>query len=69
MSGHHSSKSYCILILIRPYFHIPMSSSIEVSSTPPTTLLIALPPQSLEHPFRNDMVRQMKYFPTPLVEE
>ena len=49
-------------------FHIPMSSSIKVSFTPLTTPLIALSPQSLGHPFRDDVVTQMQYFPTPLVE-
>ena len=52
-----------------PFFHIPMSSSIEVSFTPPTTPLIALSPQSLGHPFRDDVATQMQYFPTPLVEQ
>ena len=52
-----------------PSFHIPMSSSIEVSFTPPTTPLIVLSPQSLGHPFRDDVATQMQYFPTPLVEQ
>ena len=52
-----------------PFFHIPMSSSIEVSFTPPTTPLIALSPQSLGHPFRDDVATQMQYFPTPFVEQ
>ena len=46
-----------------------MSSSIEVSFTSPTTPLIALSPQSLGYPFRDDVVRQMQYFPIPLVEQ
>ncbi|RVW92350.1 hypothetical protein CK203_032441 [Vitis vinifera] len=50
-------------------FHIPMSSSIDVSFTPPTTPLIALSPQSLGHPFRDDVATQMQYFPSPLVEQ
>ena len=49
-------------------FHILMSSSIEVSCTLPTTPLIVLSRQSLGHPFRDDVVTQMQYFPTPLVE-
>ena len=52
-----------------PSFHIPMSSSIEVSFTPPTTPLIAMSPQSLGHPFRDYVATQMQYFPTPLVEQ
>ena len=52
-----------------PYFHIPMSSSIEVSFTPPIAPLITLPPQSLGYPFRDDVATQMQYFPTPLVEQ
>ncbi|KAL6313720.1 hypothetical protein AAG906_010139 [Vitis piasezkii] len=52
-----------------PYFHIPMSSSIEVSFAPPTTPLITLSPQSLRHLFSDDVVMQMQYFPTPLVEQ
>ncbi|RVW89410.1 hypothetical protein CK203_046870 [Vitis vinifera] len=52
-----------------PSFHILMLSSIEVSFTPPTTPLIALSPQSLGHPFRDDVVTQKQYFPTPLVEQ
>ncbi|KAL6348288.1 hypothetical protein AAG906_005585 [Vitis piasezkii] len=52
-----------------PSFHIPMSSSIDVSFTPPTTPLIALSPQSLGHPFRDDVATQMQYFPSPLVEQ
>ena len=50
-------------------FHIPMSSSIKVSFTPPTTPLIDLSPKSLGHPFRDDVVTQMQYFPTPLLEQ
>ncbi|RVW60872.1 hypothetical protein CK203_033578 [Vitis vinifera] len=50
-------------------FHIPMSSSIDVSFTPPTAPLIALSPQSLGHPFRDDVAIQMQYFPSPLVEQ
>ncbi|KAL6325945.1 hypothetical protein AAG906_038436 [Vitis piasezkii] len=46
-----------------------MLSSIEVSLTPPTTPLIALSPQSLGHPFRDDVATQMQYFPTPFVEQ
>ncbi|RVW26529.1 hypothetical protein CK203_103796 [Vitis vinifera] len=52
-----------------PSFHIPMSSSIEVSFTPPIAPLIALSPQSLRHSFRDDVATQMQYFPTPLVEQ
>ncbi|RVW66675.1 Serine/threonine-protein phosphatase 7 long form-like [Vitis vinifera] len=52
-----------------PSFHIPMSSSIDVSFTPPTVPLIALSPQSLGHPFRDDVATQMQYFPTLLVEQ
>ncbi|KAL6338530.1 hypothetical protein AAG906_020632 [Vitis piasezkii] len=52
-----------------PSFHIPVSSSINVSFTPPTAPLIALSPQSLGHPFRDDMATQMQYFPSPLVEQ
>ena len=52
-----------------PSFHILMSSSIKVSFTPFTTPLIALSPQSLGHLFRDVMVTQMQYFPTPLVEQ
>ena len=54
---------------VRPSFHIPMSSSIDVSFTPPTTPLITLSPQSLGHPFRDDVATQMQYSPTPLVEQ
>ena len=50
-------------------FHIPMSSSIEVSFTPSTTPLIVLSLQSLGHLFRDVMATQMQYFPTPLVEQ
>ena len=50
-------------------FHIPMSSSIKVSFTPPTKPLIDLSPQSLGHPFRDEVVTQMQYFPTPLLEQ
>ena len=46
-----------------------MSSSIEVSFTPPTTPLIALSPQLSGHLFRDDVATQMQYFPTPLVEQ
>ena len=46
-----------------------MSSSIKVSFTPLTTPLIALSPQSLGHPFRDDVVTQMQYCPTPLVKQ
>ena len=46
-----------------------MSSSIEVSFTPPTTPLIALSPQSLGHSFRDDVATQMQFFPTPFVEQ
>ena len=52
-----------------PSFHIPMSSSIEVPFTSPTTPLIALSPQSLGHPFRDDLATQMQYFPTLLIEQ
>ncbi|RVW46284.1 Serine/threonine-protein phosphatase 7 long form-like [Vitis vinifera] len=52
-----------------PSFHIPMSSSIDVSFTPPSTPLIALLPQSLGHSFRDDTTTQMQYFPTPLDEQ
>ena len=45
-----------------------MSSSIKVSFTPLTTPLIALSPQSSGHPFKDDVVTQIQYFPTPLVE-
>ena len=53
----------------RPYFHIPLSSSIEMSFTSPTAPLITLSPQSLRHLFSDDVVMQMQYFPTPLVEQ
>ena len=53
MLGHHSCKNY----IDGPSFHIPMLSSIEVSFTPPTTPLIALSPQSLGHPFRDDVAK------------
>ena len=46
-----------------------MSCSIDVSFTPPTTPLIALSPQSLGHPFRDDVVTQMQYFLSPPVEQ
>ena len=69
MLGHHLCRSYCILILMYIFFHIPMSSSIDVSFTPPIVPLIALSPQSLGHPFRDDVTTQMQYFPTPLVEQ
>ena len=46
-----------------------MSSSIDVSFTPPTAPLIALSPQSLGHPFRDDVATQMQYFSSPLVEQ
>ena len=52
-----------------PSFHIPMLSSIDVSFTPPTAPLIALSPQSLGHPFRDDVATQMQYFPSPLIEQ
>ena len=54
---------------VGPSFHIPMSPSIDVSFTPPTAPLITLSPQSLGHPFRDDVATQMQYFPTPLVEQ
>ena len=46
-----------------------MSSSIEVSFTPPTAPLIVLSPQSLRHPFKDDVATQMQYFLTPLVKQ
>ena len=42
-----------------PFFHIPMLSSIEMPFTPLTTSLTALSPQSLGHPFRDDVATQM----------
>ena len=52
-----------------PFFHIPMLSSIKMPFTPLTAPLTALSPQSLGHPFRDDVATQMQYFPTPIVEQ
>ena len=46
-----------------------MSFSIKVSFIPPTAPLIVLSSQSLGYPFRDNVVTQMQYFPTLLVEQ